>query len=82
MQARSNGLAACTLIGATWHSVRGRKSSDGKPEVADTREHVPPEREPGQSGLVCKCRVGSSAGWRGRRAQSAGVAQSEAKATR
>lgn len=30
---------------------------DGKAEVASTREHVPPEREPGQSSLLCSAEL-------------------------
>jgi hypothetical protein len=54
------------------------EKQDGKPEVADTREHVPPEREPGQSGVVCSCRVGLFCRLALLARRRAGVAQSEA----
>ena len=48
------------MPGSDWRHVAcsyRTDKQDGKPEVASTREHVPPEREPGQSSLLCSAEL-------------------------
>lgn len=59
MQAAASQQRTC-MLGAEWsHGAFSQRTDkqDGKAEVASTREHVPPEREPGQSGQVCSAKL-------------------------
>jgi len=80
------------MLGSDWQHVAHAERTDkqdGKPEVASTREHVPPEREPEpvrptlqlQSWLFCRSwlLLGAQACWvlrnRRREANSLGMAR-------
>lgn len=59
MQAAASQQRTCSLDADWRHVAHSHRTDrqDGKPEVASPREHVPPEREPGQSGLLCSAKL-------------------------